>query len=360
MKIGILTGGGDCPGLNAVIRGVVRKGIFHYDDEFVGFLEGWRGVVENKTTPLDLEAVAGILQRGGTILRTSRTNPAKREGGIDQCLKTLAANKLDALIAIGGDDTIGVAVKMFERGFKVVGCPKTIDNDLSGTDLCFGFDTAVMIATEAIDRLHSTAESHNRVIVCEVMGRGSGWIAIYSGIAGGADAILIPEKPFDIDAVAATLKRQHARGRNYSIVVVAEGAKFAAKVDQTGALVVQALGKDEFGHERLGGVGQVLALELEKRTGYETRAVVLGHTQRGGTPTAFDRVLATRYGIGAIDMVHKGEFGKMVALRGTEIVAVPLADAINVNRTVDEKWIAVAESLQEEPNHRPRPTVKKG
>lgn len=354
MKIGILTGGGDCPGLNAVIRGIVRKGIFHYDDQFVGFLEGWRGVVENKTIPLDLQAVAGILPRGGTILRTSRTNPAKREGGIEQCLKTLEANKLDALIAIGGDDTIGVAVKMFDRGFKVVGCPKTIDNDLSGTDLCFGFDTAVMIATEAIDRLHSTAESHNRVIVTEVMGRGSGWIAIYSGIAGGADAILIPEKPFDIDEVVATLKRRHERGRHFSIVVVAEGAKFADKVDKSGSLVVQNLGKDEFGHERLGGIGQVLALELEKRTGYETRAVVLGHTQRGGTPTAFDRVLATRYGIGAIDMVHKGEFGKMAALRGTEIVAVPLAEAVNVNRTVDEKLIAVAESLQEESNHRPQ------
>jgi 6-phosphofructokinase 1 len=273
-------------------------------------------------------------------------------------LKNLAANKLDALIAIGGDDTIGVATKIYERGFKVVGCPKTIDNDLSGTDLCFGFDTAVMIATEAIDRLHSTAESHNRVIVVEVMGRGSGWIAIYSGIAGGADAILIPEKPFDIDEVAATLKRRYERGRHFSIVVVAEGAKFADKVDKTGALVVQNLGKDEFGHERLGGIGNALALELEKRTGYETRAVVLGHTQRGGTPTAFDRVLATRYGIGAIDTVHKGEFGMMVALRGTEIVAVPLAEAIKVNRTVDEKWIVTAESLQEEPNHRPRTTVK--
>jgi 6-phosphofructokinase 1 len=360
MKIGILTGGGDCPGLNAVIRGIVRKGIFHYDDQFVGFIEGWRGVIENNTTPLDLQAVAGILPRGGTILRTSRTNPAKREGGIDQCLKTLEANKLDALIAIGGDDTLGVALKIFNRGFKAIGCPKTIDNDLSGTDLCFGFDTAVMIATEAIDRLHSTAESHNRVIVAEVMGRGSGWIAIYSGIAGGADAILIPEKPFDIDEVAATLKRRHERGRNFSIVVVAEGAKFADKVDKTGSLVVQNLGKDEFGHERLGGIGQVLAQEIEKRTGYETRAVVLGHTQRGGTPTAFDRVLATRYGIGAIDMVHKGEFGKMVALRGNEIVAVPLADAVNVNRTVDEKLIAVAESLQEEPNHRPQNTGKKG
>ena len=357
MKIGILTGGGDCPGLNAVIRGIVRKGIFHYDDQFVGFLEGWRGVIENNIMPLDLNTVSGILPRGGTILRTSRTNPAKREGGIEQCLKNLEANRLDALVAIGGDDTLGVALKMFNRGFKAIGCPKTIDNDLSGTDLCFGFDTAVMIATEAIDRLHSTAESHNRVIVCEVMGRGSGWIAIYSGIAGGADAILIPEKPFDIDEVVATLKRRHERGRHFSIVVVAEGAKFATKADQNG-VVVQALGKDEFGHERLGGIGQVLAEEIEKRTKYETRAVVLGHTQRGGTPTAFDRVLGTRYGIGAIDMVHKGEFGKMVALRGNEIVSVPLSDAVTVNRTVDEKLIAVADSLQEEPKHRPQATVK--
>jgi len=313
-------------------------------------------VVENRTMPLDLEAVAVILPRGGTILRTSRTNPAKREGGIEQCLKNLEANQLDALIAIGGDDTLGVASKLFGRGFKVIGCPKTIDNDLSGTDLCFGFDTAVMIATEAIDRLHSTAESHNRTIVVEVMGRGSGWIAIYSGIAGGADAILIPERPFDIDEVCETLKRRYERGRRFNIVVVAEGAKFAPKAAQ-GGIVVQALGKDEFGHERLGGIGQVLAEEIEKRTKFETRAVVLGHTQRGGTPTAFDRVLGTRYGIGAIDMVHKAEFGKMVALRGNEIVSVPLLDAVNVNRTVDEKLIAVAESLQEELT--PRTTAKK-
>ncbi len=342
MKVGILTGGGDCPGLNAVIRAIVRKGTFQYNDQFVGFLEGWRGVLENKYVALDLQAVADIMPRGGTILRTSRTNPAKREGGLEQCLRNLEQNKLDALVAIGGDDTMGVALKLNERGFKIVGCPKTIDNDLAGTDLCFGFDTAVMIATEAIDRLHTTAESHNRAIVVEVMGRNAGWIAIYSGIAGSADVILIPEKPFDIDEVVASLKRQHSQGRRYSILVVAEGAKFA----ETGhGPVVQAAGRDEFGHERLGGIGQVLAQEVEKRTGFETRAVVLGHTQRGGTPTAFDRVLGTRYGAGAIDLVHKGDFGKMVALHGTEIVSVPLAAALSVNRTVDQKLIAMAESL---------------
>jgi 6-phosphofructokinase 1 len=358
MNVGILTGGGDCPGLNAVIRAIVRKGIFHYRDQFVGFIEGWRGVLENNSVALDLKAVADILPRGGTILRTSRTNPAKREGGLEQCLRNLEQNKVDALVAIGGDDTMGVALKLNERGFKIVGCPKTIDNDLAGTDLCFGFDTAVMIATEAIDRVHSTAESHNRTIVVEVMGRNAGWIAIYSGIAGAADVILIPEKPFDIDEVAETLKRQQSQsGRRYSIVVVAEGAKFA----ETGhGPVVQAAGKDEFGHERLGGIGQVLAQEIEKRTKFETRAVVLGHTQRGGTPTAFDRVLGTRYGTGAIDLVHKGEFGRMVALHGTEIVSVPLAAALSVNRTVDDKLIAVAQGLQDSSPSGARETRKAG
>lgn len=354
MKIGILTGGGDCPGLNAVIRGAVRKGIFHYNDQFVGFLEGWRGVIENKVMPLDLHAVAGILPRGGTILRTSRTNPVKREGGVEKCLRNLADNKIEALIAIGGDDTMRVAQKLYEQGFHIVGCPKTIDNDLTGTDFCFGFDTAVTVATEAIDRVHSTAEAHNRVIVVEVMGRDSGWIAMYSGIAGGADVILIPEKPFDIEAVADRLKRRHERGSYFSIVVVAEGAKFAGEIehDKSAAL-------DEFGHVRLGGLGQVLAKEIEKRTGYETRAVVLGHTQRGGSPTPFDRVLATRFGTGTIDLVHKAEFGMMVALHGTDIVSIPIATAINKTRTVDEQLIAVAESLQD-PEHRGTPmTVNK-
>src|ERR1700753_1538786 len=259
MKVGILTGGGDCPGLNAVIRAAVRKGIFHYKDEFVGFLEGWRGVVENQTRPLDAAGVSGILQLGGTILRTSRTNPRKMEGGIDKCLATIKANNLDALITIGGDDTQGVANALIEKGVKIVGVPKTIDNDLSGTDQCFGFDTAVSIATEAIDRLHSTAEAHNRVIVCEVMGRGAGWIAITSGIAGGADVIGVPEKPIDLDEAGKIIKDRHARGKRFSIVVVAEGAKFPE-----GGQATQGSSVDSFGHVRLSGIGQALAEEIEK------------------------------------------------------------------------------------------------
>src|SRR5690349_7393661 len=263
MKIGILTGGGDCPGLNAVIRAVVRKGIFHHKDEFIGFLEGWRGVMEDQTMPLTLNAIAGILPRGGTILRTSRTNPAKKEGGMQKCLETLKRHKIDAMVALGGDDTQSVTYKLHEAGFKVVGVPKTIDNDLSGTDFCFGFDTAVNIATEAIDRVHTTAEAHNRVIVVEVMGRDAGWIAMYSGIAGGADVILIPEKPFDVDQVAETIRLRHARGRYFSIVVVAEGAKFSTDVDPThGAPIVVDMGKDEFGHARLGGIAAILAREI--------------------------------------------------------------------------------------------------
>jgi 6-phosphofructokinase 1 len=342
MKIGILTGGGDCPGLNAVIRAIVRKGIFHHNDQFVGFIEGWRGVLENKTMPLDLNAVSGILPRGGTILRTSRTNPAKKEGGIEKAMENLKKNGLDALIALGGDDTQSVSLKLYERGVNVVAVPKTIDNDLSGTDLCFGFDTAVSIATEAIDRLHSTAEAHNRVIVVEVMGRDSGWIALYSGIAGGADVILIPERPFDIQEVADMLTRRHDRGKLFSIVVVAEGAKLADKIisDQSRKL-------DEFGHVRLGGIGTSLATEIESRTGFETRSVVLGHTQRGGTPTAFDRMLATRYGVGAIDLVHQGSFGHMVALKGNVISSVMIADAISKNRTVSQDLMDVAWGLSD-------------
>jgi ATP-dependent phosphofructokinase / diphosphate-dependent phosphofructokinase len=342
MKIGILTGGGDCPGLNAVIRAIVRKGIFHHNDEFVGFLEGWRGVMENITRPLDLEAVKGILPQGGTILRTSRTNPAKKENGLERCVANLKANGIEALIALGGDDTQSVSLKLFERGVNVVAVPKTIDNDLSGTDLCFGFDTAVSIATEAIDRVHTTAEAHNRVIVVEVMGRDSGWIAIYSGVAGGADVILIPEQPFDIQEIAETLKSRHDRGRNFSIVVVAEGAKLTARAAED-----ERRKTDEFGHVRLGGIGNSLAAEIESRTGFETRAVVLGHTQRGGSPTAFDRMLATRYGIGAIDLVHEGKFGRMVALKGSDITSVPIADAIARTRYVGKEFIDVASSLRE-------------
>jgi 6-phosphofructokinase 1 len=342
MKIGILTGGGDCPGLNAVIRAIVRKGIFHYGDQFVGFMEGWRGVMENVTMRLDLNAVAGILPRGGTILRTSRTNPAKKEKGLQRCIDNLALNGVEALIALGGDDTQSVSLKLFELGVKVIAVPKTIDNDLSGTDLCFGFDTAVSIATEAIDRVHTTAEAHNRVIVVEVMGREAGWIAVYSGVAGGADVILIPEQPFDIGDVAETIKQRHDRGRYFSIVVVAEGAKLASKTVEN-----ERRKTDEFGHVRLGGIGNTLAAEIESRTGFETRAVILGHTQRGGSPTPFDRMLATRYGIGAIDLVHAGKFGRMVALKGNNITSVPISDAVSKNRCVNQEFIDVVNSLAE-------------
>lgn len=343
MRVGLLTGGGDCPGLNAVIRAAVRKGIFHYKDEFVGFLEGWRGVVENQTRPLNAETVSGILHLGGTILRTSRTNPRKMEGGIDKCLASIKANNLDALITIGGDDTQGVANALIEKGVKIVGVPKTIDNDLSGTDACFGFDTAVSIATEAIDRLHSTAEAHNRVIVCEVMGRDAGWIAITSGIAGGADAIGVPEKQLDIDHICKVIKHRHENGKKFSIVVVAEGAKLP-----TGEQATHGSKVDAFGHARLSGIGQAVAEQIEEKTGYETRSVNLGHTQRGGTPTAYDRMLATRYGTAAIDLVHQGNFGRLVVLRGTEITSIPLKDAIAKTRTIGDDLIALADGLQPE------------
>jgi phosphofructokinase-like protein len=347
MKIGMLTGGGDCPGLNAVIRAVVRKGVFHYDDEFVGFLEGWRGLIDDKSTPLALDTVSGILPRGGTILRTSRTNPSKHPDGLDRCIATLDKHKIEALVAIGGDDTLSVAQKLHEKGIKVVGVPKTIDNDLGGTDYTFGFDTACNIVCDAIDRVHTTAEAHNRVMVVEVMGRDAGWIALYSGIAGGADVILLPERPFDVDKVAESIRQRHERGRYFSIVVVAEGAKFSAESGD-GAPILQDMGKDEFGHAKLGGIANILAREIEKRTGFETRAVVLGHIQRGGSPSAFDRVLATRYGLGAIDMVHRGEFGCMAALRNNKIVSVPLKEAIAKSRTVDNEMIQIADGLFEE------------
>jgi phosphofructokinase-like protein len=345
MKIGVLTGGGDCPGLNAVIRAVVRKGIFTFGDELIGFMEGWRGLIEDVSMPLDLDAVGGILPRGGTILRTSRTNPSKRPEGLERCLATLEKNQVQALIAIGGDDTLSVAQKLHERGAKVVGVPKTIDNDLGGTDYTFGFDTACNIVCEALDRVHTTAEAHNRVMVVEVMGRDAGWIALYSGIAGGADVILIPERPFDVDKVANSIRQRHERGLYFSIVVVAEGAKFSSAEPGQGAPVLQDMGKDEFGHVKLGGIANILAREIEKRTGYETRAVVLGHIQRGGSPTAFDRVLATRYGLGAIDMVHRGEFGCMAALRANKIVSIPLVEAISRNRTVDDEMIQIVDGL---------------
>ena len=338
MRVGILTGGGDCPGLNAVIRAVVRKGEVRYADTFVGFRDGWRGVVDGMTMPLDVQACRGILPRGGTILGSSRTNPYKLDGGPERCKATLAAMGVDALVAIGGEDTLGVADRLSSEGVHVVGVPKTIDNDLSATEVTFGFHTAVQTCVDAIDRLHTTAESHDRVIVCEVMGRHAGWIAMYAGIAGGAAEILVPEEPFDVDVICENLTRRHARGHYASVVVVAEGA-----VPKTGTLVVASGELDAFGHARLGGIGNLLAVEIEKRTGFETRATILGHIQRGGTPTAFDRVLATRFGVAAIDCVHDRDFGQMVALQAGSIVRVPLSAAVAELKTVDPDLVAVAE-----------------
>ena len=329
MRIGVLTGGGDCPGLNAVIRAVVRKGEGVYGHNIIGFRYGWRGVIECQTTDLTVGSTRGILHRGGTILGTSRTNPYRADDGVLRALDTLKRERIDALVAIGGEDTLGVASKLTDEGVRVVGVPKTIDNDLSATDFTFGFHTAVQIATDAIDRLHTTAESHDRVMVVEVMGRHAGWIATYSGLAGGADVILIPERPFDIDEVCKLIRRRHARGRAFSIVVAAEGA-----VPQEGTMELVAAGKDEFGHARLGGIGPRLEHEIEERTGFETRATVLGHVQRGGTPTAFDRVLATRLGVAAIDAAHDGKWGTMPSLRGTRIELVALNEAVAQLRTV--------------------------
>lgn len=330
MRLGVLTGGGDCPGLNAAIRAVVREATVTYGDELVGFADGWRGVLEDRRLPLDIERCRGILPRGGTILGTSRTNPFAEEGGSERVASTLRAAGVDALIAIGGEDTLGVAHRLADAGVRVVGVPKTIDNDLSGTDVTIGFHTAVQIASDAIDRLHTTAESHDRVIVCEVMGRHAGWIATYAGIAAGAAAILVPEVPFDVDAVAAALRRRHEKGRYASVVVVAEGAK-----PYDGSLALASGGHDAFGHERLGGIASVLAPEIESRTGFETRVTILGHVQRGGTPTAFDRVLATRLGIAAVDAAHEGAFDTMPGLRGGALVRVPLAEAVGSLKTVD-------------------------
>ncbi|MDQ2754078.1 MAG: 6-phosphofructokinase [Actinomycetota bacterium] len=330
MRVGVLTGGGDCPGLNAVIRAVVRKGEVVHGDEFVGFMDGWLGVVEDRAVPLDVHRCRGILPRGGTILGTSRTNPYKVEGGEDRARRSIERRRLDALVAIGGEDTLGVAAKLSAAGVAVVGVPKTIDNDLSATEVTFGFHTAVQIATDAIDRLHTTAESHHRVIVCEVMGRHAGWIATYAGIAGGAAQILVPEEPFDIDQVCADLVARHGKGSYASIVVVAEGA-----VPAEGTLTLESRQVDQFGHARLGGIANVLAAEIEQRTGYETRVTILGHIQRGGTPTAYDRVLATRFGVAAIDAVHDAAFGQMVALRADRIVRVPISEAVAELKTVD-------------------------
>ncbi|HWF73531.1 MAG TPA: 6-phosphofructokinase [Solirubrobacteraceae bacterium] len=329
MRIGVLTGGGDCPGLNAVIRGVVRKGMDAYGDEVIGFRDGWRGVLECSYMDLDREAIRGILPRGGTILGSSRTNPFKREDGTASVRATFEKLGLDGLVAIGGDDTLGVASRLYSEGIHVIGVPKTIDNDLGATDVTFGFDTALHVATEAIDRLHTTAESHNRILVVEVMGRNAGWIALHSGIAGGADVILIPEVPFDIDDVCQLISRRHARGSYFSIVVAAEGAR-----PKEGTMIIAESELDEFGHPRLGGIGVQLENEIESRTGFETRATVLGYVQRGGTPTAFDRMLATRLGLAAIDAAHAGQWGMMTALHATQIVLVPLAEAVAQNRQV--------------------------
>jgi 6-phosphofructokinase 1 len=337
--IGILTGGGDCPGLNAVIRAVVRASDAAGWD-VVGVLEGWRGLVDGNFRYLGPLEVSGILPRGGTIIGTTRTNPFKLDGGVEKVLQNFGDRGLDALVAIGGEDTLGVAARLYsEHDFPVVGVPKTIDNDLSGTDYTFGFDTAVTVATEAIDRLHTTAESHNRVMVVEVMGRHAGWIAVMSGIAGGADVILIPEQPVDFDDVAHGIRSRHARGKNFSIVVISEGCELPGLAD-TGDV-------DQFGHVTLAhrGVGELLGREIEERTGFETRVTVLGHVQRGGTPTPRDRVLATRYGLKAAELAHAGAFGQMAALRGDDIVAVSLEEATAQLKTVPPEWYAVAQAF---------------
>jgi ATP-dependent phosphofructokinase / diphosphate-dependent phosphofructokinase len=339
VKVGVLTGGGDCPGLNAVIRAVGRS-VLGRDDEFVGVREGWKGLVDGIYEPLGPREISGILPRGGTIIATTRTNPYKLDGGVDRVLENFQREGLDALVAIGGEDTLGVAARLYaEHSFPVVGVPKTIDNDLSATDYTFGFDTAVFIATEAIDRLHTTAESHNRVMVVEVMGRHTGWIAVVSGIAGGADLILIPEQPVSIDEACERLRHRHENGKSFSIVVVSEGYELEGFTDE-GEL-------DQFGHMRLSerGVGASLAQEIEKRTGYETRVTVLGHVQRGGTPTPRDRVLATRYGLKAAALVQEGKFGRMAALRGDAIVDVSLAEATAELKTVPADWYDVARAF---------------
>jgi len=337
LRVGILSGGGDAPGTNAVIRAVVRKGLQHYSDEILGIKDGWRGLLEGEFVPLNMEAITGILTRGGSILGFSRTNPFKYECGVEKILKNLEKSGIDSIIVIGGDDTLSVAHRLGDYGIKCVGVPKTIDNDLWGTDCTFGFNTAVSIATEALDRLHSTAEAHQRVIILEVMGRYTGWIALEAGIAGGADAILIPEKPFEIDEICDYIRHRQRRGRNFSVIIVAEGAK-----PKGGKEIVYGDSVDEFGHVRLGGVGYYLGKEIEKRMAIETRVVILGHIQRGGTPTAFDRSLATRFGIAAIDFVHEGKFGYLTALQGNKIIPVPLKEIAGKRKTVDPELYEIA------------------
>ena len=344
-RVGVLTGGGDCPGLNAVIRAVTRR-LLTRGHEVVGVRDGWRGLVDGRFIELGPREISGILPRGGTILGTTRTNPFKTDHGIEQTLANFETEGLGALVAIGGEDTLGVASRLHaERQFPVVGVPKTIDNDLAATDYTFGFDTAVFIATEAIDRLHTTAESHNRVMVVEVMGRHTGWIAVMSGIAGGADVILIPEQPITVEDACEELKRRHNRGKDFSIVVVSEGYELTYASGETRRIAQETAASDQFGHVRLGGVGDQLAREIEERTGFETRVTVLGHVQRGGSPTPRDRVLATRYGLKAADLVHEEQWGQMAALQGDAIVSVSLAEAVAELKTVPPHWYEVARAF---------------
>ena len=341
MRVALLTGGGDCPGLNAVIYAAVKKGINHYGDEFIGFLNGWRGVLDNNFIPLTLENTDGIQLKGGTILHSSRTNIKKVPGGLDKAQEVLKSNKIDALIALGGDDTQSVTQFLCENGIQGVGVPKTIDNDISGTDATFGYDTAVSIATEAVDRIHTTADSHNRVIVIEVMGRDAGWIAYAAGIAGGAHVVLVPEKEIDINHVCALLKYNYDHGKHYGVVVVAEGCHLPEVGQVIGSQQV-----DSFGHVRLSGIGEALAELIEKTSGYETRYVNLGHTQRGGVPTAYDRLLGQRYGLHAIDMVHQKKWGRIAVLRGTDITDIPIKEAISTNRRLDQRFFDVIADLE--------------
>jgi len=341
MRVALLTGGGDCPGLNAVIYAVVKKGFNHYGDEFIGFLNGWRGVLDNNWIPLTLENTDGIQLTGGTILHSSRTNVKKIPGGIEKVQEVLKANNIDALIALGGDDTQSVTLFLSENGVPSVGVPKTIDNDINGTDTTFGYDTAVSIATEAVDRIHTTADSHNRVIVVEVMGRDAGWIAYASGVAGGAHVILVLEKEIDIDHVCALLKYNYEHGKHYGVVVVAEGCH----LPEVGQIIGSAQ-VDSFGHARLSGIGEALAELIEQKTGYETRSVNLGHTQRGGVPTAYDRTLAQRYGLHAIDMVHEKKWGRIAVLHGTDITDITIKEAIASNRRLDQRFFDVIADLE--------------
>jgi ATP-dependent phosphofructokinase / diphosphate-dependent phosphofructokinase len=342
MRVALLTGGGDCPGLNAVIYAAVRKGINHYGDEFIGFLNGWKGVLENSFIPLTLETVDGIQLKGGTILHSSRTNVKKIPGGIEKVQEVIKANKIDALIALGGDDTQSVTLFLSENGVPSVGVPKTIDNDISGTDQTFGFDTAVMIATEAVDRIHTTADSHNRVIVVEVMGRDAGWIAYAAGVAGGAHVILVPEKEIDIDHVCKLLKYNYDHGKHYGVVVIAEGCH----LPEVGQVIDESKNLDSFGHAHLSGVGEALAQLIEEKAGFSTRSVNLGHTQRGGVPTAYDRILGQRYGLHAIDMVHDQKWGRIAVLNGLDITDIPIKDAIATNRRLDQRFFDVIADLE--------------